>query len=736
MPIELFPIPCIDGLDIPDSVIEKCKESYEKHGKHASYETLNRLLYSASPPEPERNLFLYRKAMFLTKKAFMLGEGRMEQEEAGGASRFVREEEWKKKRWAFADSDAVLKMRNISGYGYITESRLSLSQYDESGAYYNSAYNSSTSLSVKKRGGNASVRNARFDFEYKYSSSEYFAGFYRRYVFDTFKRVFLSALTDSVYNGLPPRETEALYKILGQLTDGMKLEIIKRIKDYVLFERADRSGQGALSSLYRETSKKLETVYLVYENEAGGGYTVNSFYEDPAGAAGKDRHLKELAEIKEDYGEKALLHNFIDFLSGLHDALLLPFEFISRLMCALVRPRYEAVIEDSKGSAGSYIFGGNTAVLPGSASPLGPARKGAGTEPVSALIPGIPLLHGGGVTLYENLFISSDQEYNICCFSYNKNAYLAGLPLTDRDAIPFLDKNERRRLLSIERAEGSGGEIIAWFIYSDYIISYDITARRWITGDAGPHCLAGFNIKELLSPGSSCAEACYDREGEILVFLDSSGGIASYDVKNAVPVPSGSGAPSPATAPSHIKLLGGYFDDNGAYSNVLAAYDSRKCQILEYARGGIKKIREYDYYEENGAIAAVVPAEGNKIYILYENHKIIELSTYLYTPVIFQKKKNSPHKIIFGGKSCGKLNETPLYITSDNKAHILHPVYDMEHKESALGIPIGKYVGEGAEISSYKEYFIRESSVALFSNAYYSLLSCLDGLKHPLSKRS
>jgi hypothetical protein len=63
MSVDLFPIDFIDELNIPDSIIEKCKKAYTYYGKKEAYKTLNTLLYSETPNEAERSLYLYRKAI-------------------------------------------------------------------------------------------------------------------------------------------------------------------------------------------------------------------------------------------------------------------------------------------------------------------------------------------------------------------------------------------------------------------------------------------------------------------------------------------------------------------------------------------------------------------------------------------------------------------------------------------------------------------------------------------------
>jgi hypothetical protein len=740
MPIELLTIPYLDNISLDDTIIEKCKNAYEAHGKDEAYKTLNAHLYSDSPNQSQRNLLLYRIAMFQTKKAFLLGEGYIEQEN----NSIIREPLYKKKKWSFLDKNATVKMRNVKGRGFIAESQFTLDDY-AANSYYNNAYDSSTKLSLKKRGGKAVMRIKRFDFEYKYSAHEYYTNHYRKYLFDTFRRVFLTSVTNNVYNALPREEAESLYTILGSLANNLKLLIIRKIRDYILFEQADKSEGASLSSLYREISEKLEAIYLIYKND-DGKYTVNSIREHNLTALEKQQYLDELEQIKTEYAAANLSETFIDFLSEMHDTLLLPFEFIAYLMCALVNPRYQAIIENSEGIIGTHVFGGNNKILPHEVSSLGPSNENSRGHVLSKLITNIPLMYTDGVTLFDNLFITADDAYNISCFSYNKNCLLTTIPLVNKDLMP-LDTSVSRVLIAILQSYDTEGNVIAWFVYQDAIITYDCTHHQWLTDVQDPFHIVNFPLLELLESGTVCEEAHYDRESEQLIFLDSGGNIASYNVLDGlatsyeVPISGyihlNKGLNEDIILIRHIKLLPGYYDEENYYVNVFIAYNEEDCQILEFKAGKeIKKIRQYNYAEEQGKLVDVVVIDATKIYLLYENHKIIEISTHLYTPIVFQAKKEVQEKITFGSISYTGLNDRPLYITSDDKIHLIHPIYNIKDRISTLDLPLREYIHERLHVTRYQEYFIQNSSITLFTNTYYALMSYLSTLKYPISKRS
>jgi hypothetical protein len=108
----------------------------------------------------------------------------------------------------------------------------------------------------------------------------------------------------------------------------------------------------------------------------------------------------------------------------------------------------------------------------------------------------------------------------------------------------------------------------------------------------------------------------------------------------------------------------------------------------------------------------------------------------MYNPYIFKNKKDSLVKPIIGNITYCNLNEAAIYATSDNKLHVIHPIYTIKDRISTLELPLEKYISDGAIIKSYSEYFIHYSSISLFSNSYYAILSYLESLKEPLNKRT
>jgi hypothetical protein len=408
-------------------------------------------------------------------------------------------------------------------------------------------------------------------------------------------------------------------------------------------------------------------------------------------------------------------------------------------MCALVNPRYEAIIEDTRGMIGTHIFGGNHNILPGTHSYLGPSQDSEKIALISALIPNIPILHVDGVTLYENLFIALDDSYAVSCYSYNKNKWLLDVPLVTTNPITALSSNTERELIKIIPCSDNSDDSIIWFVYSDYIITYNANTHEWITDiDNDSYHLVNFNVLETL-PGRFIKAIQYDYKYELFFILDNINKVSLYDINNATFIPYSELLEQPGDSLSNIKqfiILNSYSEDG--FTLELLFYNDNEVEIFRYTHGtGFKRIKRFDYSLDTSTIATIIKLNDDKrIYIIFDNQRIIELSSYLYSPYEFKKKVNTDTEVITGNISYCNLNETAVYATSNHKLHMLHPIYNIKDRISTLELPLEDYISEDALIKRYTEHFIQESSILLFSNSYYAIMAYHESLKRPLSKRT
>jgi hypothetical protein len=713
MTIELYTIPYIDNINIVDTILEKCKIAYEANGKEYAYDELDRQLSSEKPNQVQRSLYLYRTAMYYSKNARDISDKINEAKEIKAANPNTYNENpryleinqdvldnfimdpWKRTKWSFIDRDSSILKRSQSTQGYESISQFKLDDYNN--IQYN-IYDNFTTLNLKQRGGNAGIRIKRFDFEYKYSNSEYYNNAYKEAIYTTFQRVFFLTLKHNIYNEISLNDAEAIHSILGDLPNIMKLSILSNVKKYVDFEKGNEQDDSFMDS-------------------------------------------------------------FKEFLSTLHDTLMLPFEFITYIICALVNPLYEAIIEDSEGNVGTHLFRGNNNIFPSVSSCLGPSLKRSSIDhSLSLMIPKIPLLSDEDTVLYDYLFINIANNYDINCYSFNSNKFLTNIPLINEDNIPFLDIETDRKLVSLQYVTDTENHIILWIIYSDYIISYDCTNHIWLSDiytDSNTFHLLGFHILPLLN--GPCIFSSYDANTKNLIFLDTEGNVGSYNAGTGIATPYNA---QELNRPIHFNLqeyndtqedidnpariikmkrfvISSYSRSQDEYAQTLIAYNDEIVQILEYSNEkGVEKLLEFNYYTGSPIIDVIKLEDSKKIFIAYENHKIVELSTYLYIPYIFQESTNSPVTITIMGKTYFNLEESPIYITSDNKIHVMHFLYNIKDRISTLTMPLYKFTEKNRYIKSYNEYFIERSSLPLFSNTYYTLTDYLYLSKYPIGKRT
>jgi hypothetical protein len=749
MPIELFQLPHIDNLAIQENVINKCKISYENNGKESAYKTMDKLLYSEIPSQTLRSLYLYRQAMFLSKKAHILGDGYIEKELIIGKNNKFNIRNiplWKRQKWTFLDKDAIVKIKRQGENKYDSESQFTLDDYNKD---YQGLYNENTIMTLKGRGGKAIVRRTRFDFEYKYSSVKEYNNLYFRYIYNTFKRVISIICKEGVYTSLSYDDINNIQNILSLLPNDIKISIIKNIRDFVLDERNNKNLLS-LPSIYENINNTQGINNPTYNNSSEWQFSFDNTDHRDIRVIG-DQVFQEIVlhsyEEEDDYDYLYTSASFIEFLSNIHDLLLLPIEYVCYVIIALVNPRHEAIFIDKKGNIGSHLFAGNVNITPDVLSTIGPSKINGEEDLVSALASNIPLLHKEDVTLFESLFITSNQNYDISCFSFNKNRWITDIPLVDKSNISFINFNKARKLLSIIPVIDQVGQAIIWFMYSDCIISYNASAHKWIIKkDDDPYHVDFLNISSLFPKGNECVFSLYDKENSLLIFIDNYGNIASYDIIYGESTSYNSTQDNPE-ATIHLNMENnpnGIIKSNkmiilntkNEYSLLL--YNDKVCQIVNYSEeNGLIKKFQFDYATDDSNIVDVIKLNDvKKIYIIYSDYKIIELSTYLYIPILFQKSKPNLTRVIAADRSYLNINESPVYISSDNKLNIIHQIYNTEDRVSKIDIDFDKYISEGNFIKSYNEYFIQSSSITLFTNSYYALSNYIDKVRPVLSKRT
>jgi predicted secreted protein len=672
MPITPINIPYIDNIDIPSELIKKCKETYTQYGKRKMYDKLNALIYNREPDISKRNLYIYHEAMKQSKEC----------SENDGSVDYITTPPWKQSKWELKTANTTVLIKNQNTYKYNAEHTLGIDGYDVD-AYYNdnqTSYGINGKEVFKRRGGKAIGRGERFDFEYRYSTSDYFRDSYKEYIFLTFQNTFINVLHNSLYNYLSKEDTESLYAVLGSLPLDLRTTIINKIASYVEYE-------------------------------------------------------KVLAEYNTDSGN--LVQNITGFLSDIHETLLLPYKFITYLMCALVYPRYEGLIEDTNGALSTHVFGGINNIYSLTPSSIGPSTAGNDKDDnVSAFIKNIPIYSENEVTLYENYYIKADQEYNISCWSYSRNKWIDDIPLVDMGSLP-LDIGIERKLIKIIGVTSTAGESLVYFIYSDIVITYNCSLDEWIGAvDEDTFHLYQYDIKALFSNVDYAVYSEYDKDKHTLIFLDNMGNIASHNLSNGYST-SCDGAtfhPSLTTtihlaSPSNgilenikkIFLIKGYssIEDPLEYKTLYIVINNKKCQVLDYdSVNNITVMTELSFIDDTSIIVDVVClSDSSKFYALFDDHKIVEYSMITKNAYTIQNK-DEDHHILFGSKSFMNKNDYALYIRDDNTIHLIHDYINKRKRISTYPIPIDSYIPGETFIKKYEEVMIEESSILIFTHQY------------------
>jgi hypothetical protein len=750
MLVPLLPLSAIDFFTIPDIVLEKCKKIYENDGKRKVYTKLNELLYTDYPPPAIRSLQLYRTAMFLTKKAHLLENEPLKDIENGLVP------VWKTQKWMYIDKKAYIRKYDILNSSYIIKNKFTLDDYS---ILENDPYSSTTQLTLKNRGGNSISRINRFDFEYKYSKNNAYKLLYEKYLYSTFRRIFYYTSINNFFSNFTKEELEYIYGIISDIPYDLKHKMLIIIHNFIENEKIVNHEIGSLASQFLTISLTMDVKYNIYRNP-DGTYTINPLYDNELTSLQRSELTQELIKIKKKYDTADTCKEVTALLSELHDELLLPFEFILYCMCALLHPRHIAIIEDTKNTIGTFFIDGNFPILPTEDSRLGPTQiteTYPQAEKLSTVIKMIPVISDNSIILYNNYFITINDDNNITCYSFLDDKWLTTLAITNPLKMPALPDNSERKIVKIlqDIDIGSG---VAWFIFSDTILSYNFITNSWIeSNEEDPYKLAFFDITSLFPANAYCIFVTYDGRTNQLIFIDNFGNIASININRKYATRyDGSVTEEGEERTIHLNtleyantdvihdakkctIIGGYGSSAGApFISLFALYNNATCQLLEFqSTHGIIKRDEFQFAESDSQIIEVVNFGDTlrKFHIIYSNQKIVECNTYQHSPIVVQQAQNNNERVLYAFSSYFNLISASVYITDKNK---IYAVYNTEgtNRVGELDIPLTSLIKEKTVITNYIETFIQSSSLSIFANTYYGLQSYIHSLQNILVERT
>ena len=145
---------------------------------------------------------------------------------------------------------------------------------------------------------------------------------------------------------------------------------------------------------------------------------------------------------------------------------------------------------------------------------------------------------------------------------------------------------------------------------------------------------------------------------------------------------------------SKIFPIPGYISNSGNYVSRYALVYGSKCQIVLYDKTlpvPISLISEIDYSREdeneaNNYIHSVIAREGSlKVYILYNNGRVIETQTYEYYPKEFIKSNNKQVKLLV--KNERELGKAISYCSSNNKIYNIITRFDSSNGSNSVVNP-------------------------------------------------
>ena len=154
------------------------------------------------------------------------------------------------------------------------------------------------------------------------------------------------------------------------------------------------------------------------------------------------------------------------------------------------------------------------------------------------------------------------------------------------------------------------------------------------------------------------------------------------------------------------------------YYPVIAIVTGTRVKICRWIDDMLTVLSTVDY-NDNVKVVSVIPADsGRRTYIVYENQRITELSTYRYVPSIFKSASSTGEKVTIVGENSNIRNLFINYYTDKEEIHSLELNKD-EYKDSQYYgrlLEVPKYIN--GKLTTYTDIQITQTDFDFYSPIY------------------
>lgn len=134
--------------------------------------------------------------------------------------------------------------------------------------------------------------------------------------------------------------------------------------------------------------------------------------------------------------------------------------------------------------------------------------------------------------------------------------------------------------------------------------------------------------------------------------------------------------------------ISGYKETNSdRYVYLYIISNDVKSQLIQYYNNTLYVVGEYDYKDNNKLVMVRSFYKENKVYLIYENQRVIVLQTYEYVPSEFSIALNNKIKL-FASTDNPETENSVSYLTDDNR--IINMIFDTNNYTDSSAIIKGK----------------------------------------------
>lgn len=590
-------------------------------------------------------------------------------------------------RWQFVNYNATVPVLDTGSVGYVSKTGFRLDDYD-----YDYKYTDGL-MTMEKRGSGLGVpRTFRFDFEYRFIENvPNYRKIYENILYTTFRKSLYSAITRGLDSILQPNEIDMMILMAECIDDSRKLAIADFIHDFMSFFKT-----------YRDTRPTESSEQLVYD------------------------------EKRQD-----LLNRLIDF----HDLYVLPIEFMSLFFVSVSQSFRTLVYSDSLGGISSKLYYGNKIFPSTSITTIGISKKHNKPFVDTCYVDG--LIHSvsdSGVILHDNYYLLIDEDFGMEIFSFMDTSWVEDSSL-NISSPPFEVTSKFLKIKILEFNDAKKGLVV----FEDGLAMFDFTNNTWVDFGESTYIIKPNGISDIVDvdylPRTNLFVisdryrlVAIDKANVVKFEYDCSLDYETYQIETndedtCVEI---------SGDHSHLNDIDKVFVNQSVYIKrednsseeidyVTIANTSGDIQILKITMNS--NVSVFKTIKFNNVLSSKISSmfyisKNQKLFIAYENKRILVLDTNIFNPVIIQSGDNNDEKLVYATKTKSRYMEYMTYVTNKNDSKYAFAFYQKGMSSVSNAENSMRYlITEGSNIVTYDDIIVYPNNLKFWTSDLYKLSS-------------